>query len=205
MNKRPVVESAHITFTDHEISRRPHVEPATKPDTTKLKPLLSPSPNSAVAARNLGFAQLQVAGASGRSEFLRLAIQTLEPVQQADVADAEFWENLGGAYIELPQTAKAEAAFGKATDLDPKLAAPYYALGFLYQTQRLFTQAIASYHKAVGFDPDMAEAWANLASAYLETGKRTEAIKSLEAALRLEPGNLGWRRALEAIKAASVP
>jgi hypothetical protein len=205
MGKRPVVESAHITFTDHEISRRPQVVPATKPDTTNLKPLLAPSRNSAVAARNFGFAQLQAAGATGRPEFLRLAIQTLEPLQQADVADAEFWENLGGAYMELHETAKAEAAFRKEIELNPKSAVSYYSLGFLYQMQRLFAQAIPAYRKAVGFDPDMAEAWGNLASAYMETGNKTEAIQSLEAALRLEPGNLRWRRVLEALQAASPP
>jgi tetratricopeptide (TPR) repeat protein len=198
MPKRPVVESAHVTFTDHEISRHPQA-PAREPGTTKLKPLLRAAPSEAVSARDLGFAQLQAA--AGRSEFLRLAIETLEPVRKTEVADAEFWQDLGSAYLELQQHDKAEEAFEHALQLDSKSAAAYYSLGYLYQSQKMFAKAIVAYRKAVGYDTGMAEAWGNLAAAYLAIDKKAEAIKSLEAALGLDPGNLVWRRALETVRA----
>jgi tetratricopeptide (TPR) repeat protein len=198
MSKRPVVESAHVTFTDHQISRRPLVADG-ELGATKLKPILPAPKNLAVSVRDLGFAQLQAA--AGRSEFLRLAIETLEPVRKTEVADAEFWQDLGSAYLELQQHDKAEQAFGRAIQLDPKSAASYYSLGFLYQQQKLIPKAIAAYRKAVSFDAGMAEAWGNLAAAQLAMDNKAEAMKSLEAALGADPGNLDWRRALQTLRA----
>jgi Flp pilus assembly protein TadD len=201
MPKRTVVESAHVTFTDHEIARRPQTAPPTEPDMTKLRQLLTPASNVAILARNLGFAQLQVAGASGRAEFLRAAIDTLEPLQESNVGDAEFWMNLGSAYVGTRQYDKAEAAFRKAIAQDPKSAAGYYSLGFLYQSQKVFPQAIPAYREALARDAEMVEAWGNLAAAYLAMDNKMQAAQSLETALRLDPGNLEWRRALQVLSA----
>ncbi len=198
MSKRPVVESAHVTFTDHEISRLPRMA-AGAASSTKLKPILPLAKSEAVSARDLGFAQLQAA--AGRLEFLRLAIQTLEPLQKTEVADAEFWQDLGSAYLELQQHDKAERAFQHAIQLDPKSAASYYSLGYLYQRQKLFPKAIAAYRKAVSIDAGMPEAWGNLSAAYLAMDNKAEAIKCLQDALGLDPGNLEWRRALQTLRA----
>jgi Flp pilus assembly protein TadD len=200
MPKRTVAESAHVVFTDHEVARRPRTTPVTAPSTTKLRLLGAPASIATVRARNLGFAQLQAASASGQAEFVRLAIETLEPLRESNVADAEFWMNLGGAYIEARQYAKAEAAVRKATALDPKSAAGYYSLGFLYQARKAFPQAIEAYREALGRDVEMLEAWGNLASAYLAMDDKVQAAQCLETALRLDPGNLEWRRALQVLR-----
>jgi tetratricopeptide (TPR) repeat protein len=185
-------------FTDHQISRRPLV-PDGELAATKLKPILPPPKNQEVSARDLGFAQLQAA--AGRSEFLRLAIETLEPIRKTELADAEFWQDLGSAYLELQQHDKAEQAFQRAIQLDPKSAASYYSLGYLYQRQKLFPKAIAAYRKAVSFYTGMAEAWGNLAAAHLAMDNKTEGRKFLESALGLDPGNLDWLRVLQTLRA----
>ncbi len=198
MSKRPVVESAHVTFTDHEISRLPRMS-AGAASSTRLKPILPTARAEAVSARDLGFARLQAA--AGRSELLRLAIETLEPLRKTEVADAEFWQDLGSAYLELQRHEQAEQAFQHAIELDPNSAASFYSLGYLYQRQKLFPKAVAAYRKAVSLDAGLEQAWGNLAAAYLAMDNKVEAMKSLEAALALDPGALDWRQALQTLRA----
>lgn len=206
MPKLAVAESAHVTFTDHEIVRKPAPRTGPKAETVfvDLKPLLTAKGDYTVELRNYGFASLDAAGSTGRSEYLQRAVETLETIVETRLADGPFWVNLGEGYLQLRQFEKAEAAFRRAVELDPKSAGAQYGLGYLLQSRRAVAEALEAYGKAVALDPQKREAWANMASGYLALGKTAEAASALENALRLEPGNLAWRSALQKMRREAV-
>jgi hypothetical protein len=194
MPKRPVVESAHVTFTDHRIPRRPGSEPGAMVQSEKLIPVISPSQDDpVVASRNLGFAYAQAAGATGRVEFQRRAADLLQPLIGTAAADASFWHTLGEAHLALKELSAAERAFRKAAKLDPRSAEAQYSLGYVLQLGGHVADSAGAYRRAVALDAGKAEAWANLAAAYAAMGKPSEAARAIDAAVKLEPGNLKWR------------
>ena len=193
MPKRQVVESAHVTFTDHRILRGPDPIPAAKRNTDKLRPIIPALDDPIVATRNLGFAYAQLASSTGRAEFNAKATSLLRPLAGTEAEDAEFWEVLGAAHLELGEMEKAEEAFRKALEKNPQAAGAHYSLGYLLQRQSKTAVAVEAYQKALKSDPDKAEALGNLAAAYFQLGKQQEGMTALDAALRLEPGNLHWR------------
>jgi hypothetical protein len=201
MPSRTVVESAHVTFTDHHILRKPRPEPASAPQTTKLKLLLPPVSNDPqLTARNLGFAYASLGDSTGRPDFYRLVIQTLLPLADTELADSEFWENAGTAYLMLEQIPEAKAAFEKAVERNPRSSSAWYSLGFTHQARQQLPEAIECYQKAVELDPQKAEALGNLAAAHMKTGNPKRAAAALEAALLVEPGNLYWRQVLTSLR-----
>src|SRR5262249_9342615 len=96
MPKRPVIESAHVTFTDHRIQRRPTADHTSRSLGTRLKLILPAGMDDpVVATRDLGFAYADLASSTGRAEYQRKAVQTLQPLVGTVIADAMFWQNLG--------------------------------------------------------------------------------------------------------------
>ncbi len=200
MPKRPVVESAHVTFTDHRILRRPKADSKPQLDGSKLKLILPADlDDPVVATRNLGFAYAEVASSTGREEFHRKVVGTLRPLVGTSIADAAFWQTLGEAHLASGEVAQAEEAFRKVAGLDADSASAHYGLGYLFQRRGDLPEAIEAYRRALDADPYKAEALGNLAAAYSSIGQREEAMKALEAALKLEPGNLKWRAAAESM------
>jgi tetratricopeptide (TPR) repeat protein len=196
MPKRPVTESAHVAFTDHRILREPQAARQPEPTRTKLKLILPADlDDPVVATRNLGFAYAELASSTGREEFHRKVLETLQPLVGTSVVDATFWLNLGEAHLALGEVAESEAAFQKAVELDSGSAGAHYGLGYTFQLLGQLPKAIQAYRRALQADPDKAEAWGNLAAAYSKRGDRDLAVKAWDAAIRLEPGNLRWRAA----------
>jgi len=151
-----------------------------------------------VATRNLGFAYAQVASSTGRDEFHRKVLETLQPLVGTSMADAAFWRTLGESYLTRGEIAHAEEAFRHEAELDPGSAGAHYSLGYLFQRRGKLLEAIQAYQRAVAADPSHAEALGNLAAAYSAIGEQEKARKAREAALKLEPGNLKWRAAQSA-------
>jgi hypothetical protein len=95
MPKRPVVESAHVAFTDHRIARTPQTEVDLTAERVKLKPILGAELDDPVAAsRNLGLAYAEVASSTGRQEFFPKVVELLRPLIGTNVTDGEFWQTL---------------------------------------------------------------------------------------------------------------
>jgi hypothetical protein len=194
MPKRQVVESAHVTFTDHRIVRKPQTNRPAPVATDKLKLVVPAELDNPIAAtRNLGFAYAQLASSTGRMEFNARAAGLLRPLAGTEAEDAEFWEILGAAHLELGELEKSEEAFRKALEKDSRSAVAHYSLGYLLQRRGNPGEAADAYRSALELDPEKAEALSNLAAAYFELGKDREAMIALDTALRLEPGNLQWR------------
>ena len=123
MPKRPVSESAHVTFTDHRILRRPQRQVTGAREASTLVRLLPRiSTDEVVRARNLGFAYAQLASSTARRDLVRLAAETLQPLVNTKVADAELFENLGNSYLALEQISPAEEAFQSAITVRPRSA-----------------------------------------------------------------------------------
>ena len=197
MPKRPVSESAHVTFTDHRILRRPkRQDTAVLEGTTLVRLLPRILSDEVTRSRNLGFAYAQLASSTARREFSRLAAETLRPLVETKVADAELFENLGNSYLALEQIPLAEEAFRSAIALQPLSASAHYSLGFVLQAQGRAEEAIRAYEAALRADPEKAEALGNIAVAYASVDEKNKAIEAMQKALILEPGNLKWRALL---------
>jgi tetratricopeptide (TPR) repeat protein len=194
MPKRSVVESNHVVFTDHRVPRESPASFVAKAGTV-LRPIYPPPADESVAQRNLGFAYADLASSTGRQEFYRLVVNILQPLAETSIANAEFRENLGTAYLNLGDLARAEQEFRFAVEKSPGSATAFYSLGFLCQLQGRPTEAIEAYKHAVAIDPQKHEAWGNLAAAYQSVGETGKAKDHLRRALELDPGHLRWRKA----------
>jgi tetratricopeptide (TPR) repeat protein len=193
MPKRPVIESAHVAFTDHRILRTPKPDIKPRLEGAKLRPILPAElDDPVIASRNLGFAYAELASSTGRQEFHQRVVEILRPLAGTNISDASFWLTLGEAHLASGQVADAEEAFRKAVTLNAGLASAHYALGYLLQLRNQLPDAIQAYRRAVAIDPYKAEAFGNLAAAYFKTGERDKALAALKTALALEPGNLKW-------------
>jgi len=194
MPKRPVIESAHVTFTDHRILRKPNANFARQTVGTRLKLILPAEMDDPVTAtRNLGFAYADLASSTGREEYHRKAVQTLLPLVGTAITDSAFWQNLGEGHLASGEVEQAEDAFRHAVASDPGSASAHYSLAYLYQLRGRLSESIHEYRRALEADPYKAEAFGNLAAAYAKIGEAKEALKALDEALNLEPGNLQWR------------
>ena len=118
MPKRPVRESAHVTFTDHRILRRPKMDRQTHSEGFKLRAILPTElDDPVVATRNLGFAYAALASSTGRKEFHRKVVDILRPLEGTKVADAAFWQTLAEAHLSLDENARAEDALALAEEI----------------------------------------------------------------------------------------
>jgi tetratricopeptide (TPR) repeat protein len=197
MPKRPVSESAHVTFTDHRILRTPQPQAVvTHGSTTLVRLLPRIFSDDVVRARNLGFAYAQLASSTAQRDFVRLTVESLGPLVSTRVADSELFENLGAAYLAVGEIRRSEEAFRRAAERQPPSASAYYSLGYVLQLQGRSAEAIRAYEIALRLDPEKAEAQGNLAAAYAAAGEKKKATEALQRALTLEPGNLKWRSLL---------
>ncbi|MCA9637943.1 MAG: tetratricopeptide repeat protein, partial [Myxococcales bacterium] len=105
-----------------------------------------------------------------------------------------------GVDPEEPAFAAARAAYERALELDPGLAAAYTNLGSLLAAAGDLDGARDCYDQALHFDPDQPEAQGNLAALALRAGDPETAIAGYRQLLRGAPENLeahyGLARAL---------
>jgi tetratricopeptide (TPR) repeat protein len=103
------------------------------------------------------------------------------------------YHKIGEAYMKKDDHSKAEEAYKKAIDLDPKLPDPYSALAVLYNTQKKFDEATKMSEKAnellgssaTGGDPALVF---NQGIIYWnQGGKAAEAKAQFVKAIQLDP------------------
>ncbi|MFC1514662.1 tetratricopeptide repeat protein [Candidatus Omnitrophota bacterium] len=99
------------------------------------------------------------------------------------------YNNLGGAYKRKGDTARALAAYGKATEIKPDYAKAYYNIGNLYQAVRMPEKAIALYKKTLTINPGFIEAYNNISTVYYDLGRYAEAIAAAKKAIELHPAH----------------
>jgi len=101
----------------------------------------------------------------------------------------EVWcyNGLGNVYAGLGRQEEAIAAFQRAIELDPTLAAPRNGLGAVYAGLGRQEEAIAAYRRAIELDPTDAYPHNGLGTVYRALGRQEEAIAAYQRAIELDP------------------
>src|SRR5580693_842142 len=97
---------------------------------------------------------------------------------------------LGDAYTQTHDLAKAEAAYRKATDLDPTELSHLRGLGQTLLAEDKFTDALAVYQKLADLMPDDSDVYLRLAQIYRELHQLDQAEENLLKARQYAPGSL---------------
>jgi tetratricopeptide (TPR) repeat protein len=124
-------------------------------------------PNDPNSYNNLVYFQTLAGDSTGMVETLNKAIIVVQD-------PAPFYNQLGYAYLTLKQNDKAEEAFDKYIELDPKNPNVYDSKGDYYMYQKDFEKAYESYMKAYTMDPAFSHDKAETAKQLYE---RTEGKK----------------------------
>jgi Flp pilus assembly protein TadD len=97
---------------------------------------------------------------------------------------------LGDAYTQTHDLAKAEAAYRKATDLDPSELSHVRGLGQTLLAEEKFADALAVYQKLADLMPDDSDVYLRLAQIYRELHQLDHAEENLLKARQYAPGSL---------------
>jgi predicted O-linked N-acetylglucosamine transferase (SPINDLY family) len=89
--------------------------------------------------------------------------------------------------------ADAAAAFGKAIELDPRMAKAHNNLGCTLEAAGQLGGAMHCYQRAIGIDPQLAVAQYNFGNAWRQAGDERQAIGHFRQALSLEPRHADWQ------------
>lgn len=118
--------------------------------------------------------------------------------------NANVWNNVGAALLNIKQYAEAYDACRKALAINPKHALAWNNLGSALLNINKYPEAVDAYRKAVALDPRPAIAWNNLGKALNNTKQYLDAIDACRKALAIDPNFvLAWSNlgiALEATR-----
>lgn len=129
------------------------------------------------------------------------AVDALQRVLSVDSGNMDAWRDLGVAYYQMKDYAKAAEAWGKAARgaSDPQVLK---FLGYSYYRLGRFQDAIEQYKKSLKGNPSDAETYYNLAVAYFDNALYLEAAEAFEKAFQLNPKDssaaLGKAQAMDA-------
>ncbi len=115
---------------------------------------------------------------------------------EKDNTQASAWLLLGTIHSDTQDDSGAEAAFLRALDLDPQLAACIVGLGLLYLRQRRFKEAADRLEAAVRLRDRIPMIHACLAQALYYLGEFSEAANALAIEASFRPGDPGILRKL---------
>jgi tetratricopeptide (TPR) repeat protein len=85
--------------------------------------------------------------------------------------------------------AEAERYFHEALRLEPRNAASWFNLGFLYDQRHEPARAIEAFREATRLDPKLDRAWYGLGLCHAALDQHEDAVKSFERVVQLEPMN----------------
>lgn len=148
-----------------------------------LRNLLEIHPGHRLGVQHL--AQLLLDGGRGRD-----AATLLEKETDSEDASAHAVALLGEAYSQLNDGAQAEAAYRRATALDPREPAYRQRLARALGDQGKTSEAIEQYRKLVEMNPRDADSHLRLAQLHRQAGQFDEAEQSVAQARQLAPGSL---------------
>jgi tetratricopeptide (TPR) repeat protein len=117
------------------------------------------------------------------------AVGIYEALAAQAPAVPEVQHNLGLAYKRKGDLEAAEAAFRKATELDPDFAEPHGALAVMLAQAGKRDEAIVEEEIAVELDPESTLYLYNLAVLYKDSGRPAEAEQAFLALEELDPDN----------------
>jgi len=109
---------------------------------------------------------------------------------------ASTYANLGAAYRDLGEDAKAQDSYDEALRLNPNQFNAYLGLGRLLERQGKLDEAIANYSRSIGIRPTEA-GFLRLGHALEMKGRRQDAISAYQQALQLNPDSAEAQQALK--------
>ena len=121
----------------------------------------------------------------GKSED---AVSLLEGITARSPTPA-LLDLLGDAYTQAHDLPKAEAAYRKASDLDPAESSHLRGLGQTLLSEEKYSDALAVYQKLADLMPDDADVYLRLGQIYRELNQLDLAEQSLLKARQYEPGS----------------
>ncbi len=112
--------------------------------------------------------------------------------------DAVVWNQIGIESIRSGRRDEAEAAYRRATEVEPKWITPWANLASIYQAVDRWADAERMWRQALAVQPEDPSALSGLAQALTLLGERTEAIAILQRAEKVKPVSVDDWRALGA-------
>lgn len=100
---------------------------------------------------------------------------------------AQAWQNMGSAWVETGDPARALEALEKALALEPLFAEAWINSGVALLRLARPAEAIIKFQRALEIDPKAARAESGLGLALLQTGKIEEALQHAEKAVEIAP------------------
>lgn|GEM_PF-2023378 len=102
-------------------------------------------------------------------------------------ADANTYHHLATAFLGMKDVDKAQKAFEKALELDPKFLHAYVNLAVVHHEKGEFEKGIEYNHKALEISAGFIPARVNLAMSLMGIKDFKQAIEELEMVLKTEP------------------
>ncbi len=112
---------------------------------------------------------------------------------------ASTYANLGGAYRDLGDHAKAQDSYDHALRLNPNQFNAYLGLGRLLEKEGKLEDAIANYSRSVAITPSES-GYLRLGHALEQVGRRPEALAAYQEALNIAPDSTEAAAALARLK-----
>lgn len=101
--------------------------------------------------------------------------------------DPARWMELGLAEMAADRPRRAREAFERAAALRPRSTVPRIHVGYTWELERKWDEALIAYRQATEIAPNEARAWRILGSRLLRWGKSAPAIEPLSRAVALDP------------------
>jgi tetratricopeptide (TPR) repeat protein len=210
MPKRRTEDVVHVVMTDHLIQRRPAsrdllAELAERHPTEaeeyhgEVVPYY-PSTLSPSGADALYRALAQVA----MKNNLRMGVAELaRQVALQQPREAEWYIQLGDAWLASGEPVKAVAAYERAVLLRPQTALPLQLLAKGLRASGQAVRGAEALQQAIRLAPSDAGSWYQLSALASTLGRSREAIEKLQKAIALDPDLPGEYTTLAGLQAAS--
>jgi len=117
------------------------------------------------------------------------AVELLENVT-AKTSSPTLLDLLGDAYTQTKDLAKAEAAYRKATELDPSELGHQRGLGQTLLAEEKYPEALKVYQRLADLMPDDSDVYLRIAQIYRELHQLDKAEDTLTKARQYAPGSL---------------
>lgn len=146
-----------------------------------------PSPNSAKTDKIQGAKMAELKGDLARiHKDNAAAVSDYMAALRVNRQDAELYNKLGIAELQLKEYGLARKDFAQALKLDPKLTSAVNNLGVIALLDKRFKQAIVYFKSALAMDETVASTHLNLAEAWMGQGEIDYAMTEYGRALELD-------------------